>query len=159
MKKTFLGILITTLLLPSAAFSESCLSLLRGKNLDREELPRNIYIAWGTHDWTKETNWDKCIYIERESDSLVKKYNCGGRKYLVNTLSRRMWVTDKSERNWELEYKGSWQDGSFPCEVLGENSFQDGETTYRRAIVGGAGVMIILRMDDFYKYSTFEPNF
>ena len=70
-----------------------------------------------------------------------------------------MWLTDKSERNWELEYKGNWQDGSFPCEVLGENSFQDGETTYRRAIVGGAGVKIILRMDDFYKYSTFEPNF
>ena len=156
MKKSIWVILIT-FLFPAAAFSESCNSLLRGKNIESEKVPKEIYIAWGTHEWTKETDWGKCSTVNE--DPLLNTYKCGGRQYSVNSLSGRMWVKDKNGRSFELNYDGGWQKGTFPCEKLAENSYRDGRTSWRKATIEGAGVKVLLRMDNEYKYSTYEANF
>ena len=70
-----------------------------------------------------------------------------------------MWVKDKNGRSFELDYDGGWQEGTFPCEKLAENSYRDGRTSWRKATIEGAGVKVLLRMDNDYKYSTYEANF
>ena len=156
MKKLF-ALLAFSLALSSPALAESCPSLLKGKNFDRKNFPRDIYIAWNTHTWDSETKWDKCTL--KKEGSLVNAYTCGGREYRVNSLSGRMWVDDKSGRAFEVDYKGSWEKGTFDCEKRASGSYFGGDTTWRKAVVEVANVKILLRMDDQYKYTPFSANF
>ena len=71
-----------------------------------------------------------------------------------------MWVKDKNGRSFELAYDGSWQElGTFPCEKLKENTYRDGQTSWRKATVEGVGMKVLLRMDNDYKYSTYDLIF
>ena len=155
--KKLLALLAFSLVFSSSALAESCPSLLRGKNFDRKDYPRDIYIAWNTHTWDGETKWDKCSLTKEAT--FFNAYTCGGREYRVNSLSGRMAVDDKSGRAFEVDYKGDWEKGTFDCEKLADGSYKGGDTTWRKAVVEVANVKILLRMDDDYKYTPFSANF
>ena len=156
MKKSIWVILIT-FLFPAAAFSDSCNSLLRGKNFESIKSPSKMYIAWGSHEWTKETDWGKCSTVKEEP--LYNVYKCGGREYSKNSLNGRMWVKDKNGRSFELFPDGGWDKGNFPCGKVTENSYVTTTTSWMKATIEGAGVKVLVRWDNDYKYSTYEANF